>query len=222
MKYIIVDLEMNRISKKFEQERRICGKEIIEIGAVVLDDSYQEMDAFKTLVKPQYNEQIEEYYSNLTGITTQMVQNAPVFEVALKQFLDWCDKMDDEIQIVQWSENDLIQIIEETELKQVELNEKAKKLLLNWYDLQKECGDKLKLENAVSLKNAIMYAGFEFEGHEHDALDDARNTAILMKILRIPELCKKALEKVIEALTPKEIGTSIGALFDFSLLPIGV
>ena len=58
MKHIVVDLEMNGISKEHKEERQFWGREVIEIGAVVLDDSYNEIGSFKTLVKPQYNDRI--------------------------------------------------------------------------------------------------------------------------------------------------------------------
>ena len=187
---------------------------------MVLNAEFQEIDHFKTYVRPQYSEKIEKHITKLTEITTEMVSDAPVFEVAIIKFFEWCKGQHDELEIAQWSEGDLTQILQEMQLKQVTLDEQSQKLLVNWCDLQKECGDKLHLENAISLKNATSLAGIEFGGKEHDALDDARNTALLMKILRVPELCKEALEKVIEALTPKEISTSLGDLFDFSRFAI--
>ena len=80
MKYIIIDLEMNPLSKEFREERRICRNEIIQIGAVALDENYQEVGAFKTFVKPQFNEIITRKIEKLTGITTAVVQDAPVFD----------------------------------------------------------------------------------------------------------------------------------------------
>ena len=51
MKHIVVDLEMNGIEKK----HRIfgCTMETIEIGAIMLDENYQEISSFKTYVKPE-------------------------------------------------------------------------------------------------------------------------------------------------------------------------
>ena len=74
MKYVVVDLEMNTLANKFAEEKEVCGMETIAIGAVLLDEQYCEIDAFKTLVKPQYNDVIGAYYTRLTGITTEMVK----------------------------------------------------------------------------------------------------------------------------------------------------
>lgn len=51
MKHIVVDSEMNGI-KKGSEAKRICDREIIEIGAVMLDDSLNEVSYFRTYVKP--------------------------------------------------------------------------------------------------------------------------------------------------------------------------
>ena len=78
MKHIVVDLEMNYVAKKSDA-RRICRMETIEIGAVMLDDNLQEISAFRTYVKPEYNDYIERKIKRITGITEEMVQNAPPF-----------------------------------------------------------------------------------------------------------------------------------------------
>ena len=218
MKHIVVDLEMNEISRKYREVKALCKMEIIEIGAVLLDENYTEIGHFKTLVKPQFNEEIEPLFERITGITTKMVENAPVFEDGLKMFLSWCQSVNDDIQLYQWSDSDLIQLTKEMSLKEVVLSEKEQRLLMGWNDFQKEYGDKLMLQRQVSLKNAIMYAGLDFEGKEHDALCDARNTGILLRIIRDPELCKDALDKVIEIMTPKTLSATLGDLFDFGEL----
>lgn len=117
MKHIVIDLEMNPLDRKFKKEKVICGRETIQIGAVLLDDQYQEIAYFNTLVKPQYNERIERKFERLTGIKTEMVQNAPSFKDAIEQFFSWCHNIKEEIHIHQWSGSDSAQITKELELK---------------------------------------------------------------------------------------------------------
>lgn len=220
MKYIVIDLEMSRIAKEYKVERQLCGMEVIEIGAVMLDDAYQEIDSFVTFVKPQFNNVVSNYYSQLTGITTEKVADAPVFEEALNQFFEWYSRVDDQVDIYQWSTSDIEQFAKEIELKEIVLDKKNQKIMSDWSDLQKEYSDKLNLPNAISLKKAMLYAGVDGVGKEHDALDDARNTATLLKIMRTPELYKMALERVVEVLTPKSIGNTLGSMIDFTTLGI--
>jgi len=216
MKHIVVDLEMNNLAKNYWAEKLICKMETIEIGAVVLDESFSEIGSFKTLVKPQYNTEIHKTCAKITGITTEMVANAPVFAEALSMFFSWCHSLNDDLQFYQWSENDLYQITNEITLKNLILKEEDQKLVSSWLDFQKEFGEKLSLTRAVSLKNAVMYAGLDFEGQEHDALWDARNTATLLKIIRDSKLCTEVLDHVIEILTPAPLCASLGDLFDFN------
>ena len=42
MNYIIVDFEMNPIAKEYIAEKQICRSEIIEIGAVIMDENYMD------------------------------------------------------------------------------------------------------------------------------------------------------------------------------------
>ena len=218
MKYVTIDLEMNPLAKEYKAERAICCREVIEIGAILLDENYQEIDSFKTFVKPQFNDVIKPHIQKLTNISNDMVENAPFFEEALQMFCSWCKSIGDDILLYQWSESDIEQIRNEMNLKGISSDDSNQIFLSNWFDLQREFGDKLNLSNAVSLKNAVMYAGIDFEGTEHDDLDDARNTAILLKIIRIPELCEAALKYVLEALNPAPISTSLGSMIDFTEL----
>ena len=220
MKHIVIDLEMNSLAKQYKEEKLICNSEIIQIGAVLLDEQYQEIGSFSTLVKPQYNEQIEKKYEKLTGINTEMVQDAPIFQKAIEQFFLWIHSIEEEIQLYQWSESDCEQITSELKLKKIQPSAIDQCILERIQDFQKEFGDTLGVSKALSLKEAVMYAGIDFDGRMHDALWDAKNTANLLKIIRTPELRAEALESVIEAFTPKAVGTSLGDLIKFGGLDV--
>ncbi|SDB03115.1 3'-5' exonuclease [Eubacterium oxidoreducens] len=216
MKHIVVDLEMNTIRKK-DDARRICGLETIEIGAVMLNDNLQEISSFRTYVKPEHCDGIARNISRLTGITDDMVANAPKFNEALHMFANWCLATGDEVIVYAWSESDYSQIAKEMVLKSYEISGAETELLGNdWFDFQQEFDSYLGFERQVSLKMALEMAGVDFLGREHDALDDARNTAELLQIIRDEERFNKTLRKIKEYMEPTEIGTTIGSLIDFS------
>lgn len=222
MKYVVIDLEMNPISATYATERKVCKLEVIEIGAVLLDERYQEIGSFVTLVKPQFNSRIERRYERLTGIKTEMTKLSPYFEEAVNMFFNWCNSISDEIQIVQWSENDFLQFFREIQLKKIFLSSQNQKYMeMDWLNFQAEYGHTLGLERDISLKDAIMYAGEDFCGRQHDALVDARNTAGLLGIVRDETRRQKALQHVIDVLKPRDV-LSMGDMFDFStlLLPV--
>ena len=217
MNYIIVDFEMNPLANEYREEKKLCFSEIIEIGAVIMDKDFLVLGEFKTLVKPQYNDCISKRYETLTGITTQMVQNAPEFATAYEMFVNWCESYEGDYEIYAWSDSDYNQLVAEMKLKNYAKEEKLEPLK-HWFDFQKEYTEKLGLERILSLEKALDYAGIDFKGHMHDALCDARNTAELFAIVRDEEKCNEVLGIVMEALTPKNVCDTLGNLFDFSAL----
>ena len=217
MNYIILDFEMNPIAKKYKEARAISTNEIIEIGAVILDEKFVVMGEFKTLVKPQYNDVIFPKCESLTGIYTNMVEGAPTFTTAYEMFVNWCESYGDEYEIYAWSESDYNQLVSEMTLKNYS-NEAMLKPLEKWFDFQKEYKDKLGLEKIMSLEKALNYAGLTFQGRKHDALWDAKNTAELFAIVRNEEKCNEVLKVVVEVLKPKNIAGTLGELFDFDML----
>ena len=215
MKYVVIDLEMNTITKNSEA-RTICKNEIIEIGAVMLDENLEEVSSFKAYVKPEYNE-ITGKIQKLTGITNEMVVMAPKFSKALKQFTNWCLDSQDEITIYAWSESDYDQISKEMELKNYSISQVEEKLLqIKWSDFQHEFDSYLGFEKMLSLKQALDMAGIDFSGRQHDALDDARNTAELLQVFKNKDLFDRTLRKIKEAMEPKKVSCTLGDLFDFS------
>ena len=217
MNYIIVDFEMNPVAGEHKEERKISRNEIIEIGAVIMDESFLVLGEFKTLVKPQFNDVIYKKYETLTGISTQMVSGAPTFATAYEMFVNWCESYGNDYEVYAWSENDYNQLTAEMKLKQYSKPDKMRPFE-KWFDFQKEYTEKLGLERIISLEKALNYAGIVFEGHMHDALCDAKNTAELFAIVRNEERCRAALQAVIDVLSPKNTGSTLGDLFDFSAL----
>ena len=67
--HIVVDFEMNPVAKAHRDVRERLLREIIEIGAVKLDEDCAQTDRFHCFVKPQYNSDISSFITNLTGIS---------------------------------------------------------------------------------------------------------------------------------------------------------
>lgn len=75
MKYVIFDLEWNQpysndISFMKRTGLPVSG-EIIQIGAIKLDEAFNLEDTFNILVKPQYLKKMHKHVSKLTHITTE-------------------------------------------------------------------------------------------------------------------------------------------------------
>lgn len=217
MKHIVVDLEMNNIRRRSEA-RKICTNEIIEIGASMLDENLWEIGKFQIYVKPEYNDVIVPKISKLTGITNEMVANAPTFSVAFKQFTDWCLNIKDDVMIYAWSNTNHSQVMKEIQLKQYKLSEEEHKLMEHgWTDFQNEFDIHLGFERQISLKLALDMAGIDFNGRQHDALDDARNTAKLLRVFKDEELFDQTLRKIEEVMKPSSLENTLGNLIDLSM-----
>lgn len=215
MKYIVVDLEMNKVSKKFKVERELCNSEIIQIGAVVKDENHREISSFSTYVKPRFNTVIDKRIEKLTGITMDMVENAPGFESAFRMFVSFCNSIEGDYKIYQWSTSDRLQILGEMKQKNYDMNETEQKLMEEWIDFQAEFDNYLGYPKQLSLDAAVTYSGMTFEGRQHDALFDARNTAELIDMF-YDENRRKVFEPIIDLLKPKSTGCTLGEMFDFS------
>lgn len=219
MKHIFVDFEMNPVESQYKQVRQQCRQEIIEIGAVMLDDTYQEIDSFKQYVKPAFSSEITKKYVQLTGITTQMLEDAPSFHEAIISFLTWCGGQDEDYELYAWSENDLIQLKKECQLKEMVYNEVLDYAIANWHDFQRTFCDLLGLYKPISLETAVSSIGREFTGHMHDALWDARNTAYIYMLSKDTKNFYKKMQPIIDLINPpKDTSCTLGDIFDFSSL----
>lgn len=173
-KYVIVDLEMCKVSKNAKKEKFKNACELIEIGAVLLNDTYDIADRFKTYVSPEYGE-IDSFIQKLTGISKTDVIGAPTTKEALELFVNWLPK--DAI-LVSWSDNDEKQIRKEVELKNLYIPG-LENYLDNWEDCQKVFSEKMNSPKTYNLSEALIIADIDYNENIHDGLVDAENTAML-------------------------------------------
>ncbi len=183
-KYVVVDFEMCDVPKGAVRQHYNYGTEIIEIGAVLLDKSLNIIDNFKSYVAPQYG-YINSRIHELTKISFQDVANAPNFKEALEEFLAW---VPEDATLVSWSENDKTQVTCELESKNLDIPQ-LNRFFGNWLDCQKTFAEKMNTDKNYNLTEALRLTGIDYEDGGHDALVDARNTALLFaKMEREPEL----------------------------------
>ena len=183
-KYVIVDLEMCNVSKGIKRDSYNWRNELIQIGAVIVDESLNITDEFMTLVSPEFGV-VDNFIEKLTGISRKDVQGAPKFKEALEMFVSW---LPNDAILVSWSENDEIQIRKELEAKCITI-EGINNFLDNWIDCQKTFGEKMNAQKNYKLSEALIIADIDYDEGEHDALVDAKNTAqLFIKMEREPVL----------------------------------
>lgn len=219
MKHIFIDFEMHPISKEYKQERKVSLMEIIEIGAVMLDEDYREISSFKEFVRPEYVKEMYASVISLTGITPGKLAGAIRFEEALRLFLKWCKSFEEDYIIYAWSGNDFEQIRKEMILKGIKWDDDITKMMDRWVDFQKDYCELANLTRVISLEKALNSIGIYFAGKIHDALWDARNTAELYRVTR-DKCAYYGLISSIQAVLEKkdESRCTLGEMFDFGLL----
>ncbi len=101
MKYIILDLEWN-------SAHSVKGNfnEIIEIGAVSLDENMNITDKFQSLVKPKCAKKIRNRIEELTHISNDALKSAEGFVTVYNKFETWVGADDDNC-LFSWGNCDL-------------------------------------------------------------------------------------------------------------------
>lgn len=216
MHKLIMDVEMNN-SVQVDYKENKSGKknirEIIEIGAVLLDDENVEIGQLKLYVKPRYA-QVDAYIQSLTGVTQKHVDNADDIEIVLKKLGDFIQDKENTV-LYTWSNADPRAIRAELDVKYID-NKYIRSLIDNYVDFQKYFDERVGLHKQFSLEKALEILDIKTLDGAHDALVDALNTAKLFVSIESDEKVKALIEKYNDLLMAKPITSSIGSMFDFS------
>lgn len=218
MNKVFVDFEMQPIKHTLAQKRKIVRNEVIEFGAVMLDEDDKEISSFKEYVRPIFTiDGIPAYLRDLTGICFSMIKTADRFERVLNRFIQWC-KASGEYVIYAWSESDLDQVIGEIILKEIEIDDEIEYMVSNWIDLQAEFGEMIGEKKKLNLSKALQMTGTEFVGKKHDALYDSRNTAEVYRAMQDKDALLNSIKYTEDYCEKEEHINTLGSMFDLNAL----
>ena len=140
MNYLVIDLEMCKVPKNYRGKNYKYASEIIQVGAVLLDEEYKEIGTLCQYVHPEFG--ILDYFiTNLTGIEKGQIKNAPKLKDALIHMADWLGER--EYKVFAWSKSDYWQL--DHEIKSKKLNDEKLDELMKperWIDYQEIFGKK--------------------------------------------------------------------------------
>jgi len=182
MKYIAVDFEWNqaqnaKLTKILEDGKRFSG-EIVQVGAVKLSEKLEIESVFKSEIKPKIYTKMNSKVSELTGITSEMLENAPDFSDCITRFMDWCEP---DAVFFTWGVDD-IRVLRQN----CSINGEKSDFFKTWYNLQVFFNMQTDTgTNQKSLAAAVDYFKIENTLKAHDALNDAYYTAMIAKKLDI-------------------------------------
>ncbi len=175
MYYIIMDLEWNNSYMKSTQK---FINEIIEIGAVKLDEQLQVVDTFSELVKPTVSKKLRSRIKNLTHITNEEICNGRPFSEVIKRFKKWAGS--DAI-VMTWGDTDIRTML--TNFKCF-LKKDSIDFISRYADLQRYCQCFINMENVQQAGLSYAAECLEIDAEKyphHRALDDSLLSAECFK-----------------------------------------
>ena len=184
--FCVLDLETTGLDSQAD--------EIIEIGILKVRDG-EIVDTYQSLVKPEstYADDDREYYiddfiANLTGITNEMLEEAPYFRDIYEDVQNFIG--DDPIvgQNVNFDINFLYDFVDENYKKEFKNN---------YWDLMKLSRRILKDLEHHRLKDLASYFNYDYKHHR--SIEDCKATLEIMKLLK-----KYADDNNIDYLTLKD------------------
>jgi len=172
MDYIVVDFEWNQSPYGKGTSKKHLPFEIIEIGAIKLDDKRQYVESFSVVIKPKVYKRLHYVTRELTGISYDELGQGEQFSHAIVDFMLWCG---DDYMFCTWGNTDLIEL--QRNMKYYRLDDLLEGPI-KYYNVQKlfrELYSEDKSANA--LETAVEYFNIEKHDEFHRAIHDAKYTA---------------------------------------------
>ena len=177
MFYITLDLEWNQAyaQKALAVQRQLSCRlrgEVIQIGAVKLNEKMQLCGSYQIIIKPKYFKKLHRQVRELTGITQEQLELGTSMPEAEASFRKWCGG---DFAFLTWGPDDIPMLKE---------NLNAHGIPSSWldrtYDLQIIFN---KQTDGLNKQRSLEYAMEHFEIPQrlpaHDALNDAYFTALV-------------------------------------------
>ncbi len=175
MEYVVVDFEWNQSSRPGHNSGRLPF-EIIEIGAVKLDEDLREIGRFSRTVRPKVYKKLHYMTRELTGISQQELDGSDPFPYVLVDFMLWCGN---DFIFCTWGNTDLVEL--QRNMRYFNLED----LLvgpIRYYNVQKLFRIFFQPQRqAASLESAAELLEISGEGDFHRAVNDAAYTAKILQ-----------------------------------------
>ena len=167
MNYIVFDLEWNQSpgGKKFSESR--LPFEIIEIGAVKLNEQKEIVDTFHRLIRPKVYKWIHSSVHEVIHVDYKELEKGQAFEDAVREFLEWCGAS---WYFFTWGNQDVMEL--QRNMKYYGLLERLPGPV-TYYDVQKLSIRYEDGKSRRSLEYAIDMLEIEKKQDFHRALADA-------------------------------------------------
>ncbi|MBU5484761.1 exonuclease domain-containing protein [Clostridium sp. MSJ-11] len=190
MNYIIFDLEFNQHYNFIEDNTTArnykCPFEIIQIGAVKLDENLQTLSTFNNIVKPEIYTRIHPYVKQMTNITTENLNKGKAFKEVYKAFVEFAEFKSI---LCIWGLSDMKELFRNIEYHNLDSSLISKEYI----NIQREASKFFKLPKGtnIGLSNAVNLLNIQSNMEFHDAFNDAYYTSEVFKKIYISDLKPK-------------------------------
>jgi inhibitor of KinA sporulation pathway (predicted exonuclease) len=167
MNYIIFDLE----ATCWENDKSKTS-EIIEIGAVKLNDRLEVVNTFSKFIKPVIYPVLSDFCIRLTSIEQKDVDTADIFKNVIVEFENWITSSDTEVALCSWGFYDKKQIYKECKVKNY--SGRIHSLLDKHISIKHQFAE-IKGISPCGMSRGLDLLGLPLEGIHHRGIDDAKN-----------------------------------------------
>ena len=186
MEYIVLDLEWNQAQDAWDERNKMLAFEIIEIGAVKLNNRMEITDTFCEKIKPQIYDKMHRMTEKLIQIRMEDLENCRLFPDVMRDFLSWCGE--DRV-FCTWGPQDLTELQRNMVFFGMGALGDAP---FPFYDVQKLFS--LAYEDGKSrrsLEYAVDFLKFQKDTAFHRALADAVYTAQVLQQIKDPRALQR-------------------------------
>lgn len=172
MNYIVLDLEWNQGTGGKNGQKKEIPFEIIEIGAIKMDEHFNVIGEFNQLINPTVYTNMHKVTERLIHIQMEDLERGRPFEEVAKEFIEWCGES---YQFCTWGPLDLMELQRNMQYYQMEpLSDKPFEFL----DVQKIFAISFEDKNERhSLEYAVDFLKIEKDIPFHRAFSDSYYTA---------------------------------------------
>lgn len=170
---VIFDLEATCWHESENIDRN--ESEIIEIGAVKVNNDFDVIDSFQTFIRPVEHPKLSKYCTDLTSIRQEDVDSAQVLQDAMLRFERWSGENP---LFMSWGDYDRNQVTKECERKHYK--GQIVKLVQNHKNIKWIISRQENVSH-LGLGKAMKRFHMTFEGTHHRGIDDVRNIARVAK-----------------------------------------
>lgn len=185
MNLIVFDLEWNigyqPWTFRYHGTELTLRGEIIQIGAVRINEKGEVLDTFEIALKPRIFRRLQHHIAKVTGLSQGDLDAGVPIKQGLKQFLDWAGP---DAELAEWGMDDVPVLKQNLYLVGLDENWPGR-----WYDLQRVFLQTYprKEGEGMTLESVVDRLGIPKEEAFHNALVDALYTARVCAKLPLTE-----------------------------------